>query len=33
MGIEMVMGPVKGVEQIKPLQAMGRDVIPAVADI
>jgi F420-dependent oxidoreductase-like protein len=33
MGIEMVMGPVKGVEQIEPLQVMGRDVIPAVADL
>jgi alkanesulfonate monooxygenase SsuD/methylene tetrahydromethanopterin reductase-like flavin-dependent oxidoreductase (luciferase family) len=33
MGIEVVLGPVKGVEEIEPLQAMGRDVIPAVADI
>src|SRR6266498_2538203 len=33
MGIEMVMGPVKGVEQIEPLQVMGRDVIPVVADL
>jgi F420-dependent oxidoreductase-like protein len=33
MGIEMVSGPVKGVEQVEPLQVMGREVIPAVADI
>jgi hypothetical protein len=33
MGIEMVIGPVKGVERIEPLEAMGREVIPAVTDI
>src|SRR5260221_344109 len=32
MGIETVFGWVVGVDQIKPLDVMARDVIPAVAD-
>jgi alkanesulfonate monooxygenase SsuD/methylene tetrahydromethanopterin reductase-like flavin-dependent oxidoreductase (luciferase family) len=33
MGIETVYGWVVGVDQITPLQIMGREVIPAVADL
>jgi hypothetical protein len=33
MGIETVFGWVVGVEQITPLEVMGREVIPAVAEL
>jgi alkanesulfonate monooxygenase SsuD/methylene tetrahydromethanopterin reductase-like flavin-dependent oxidoreductase (luciferase family) len=33
MGIETVIGFVQGVERITPLEIIGRDVIPAVADL
>jgi alkanesulfonate monooxygenase SsuD/methylene tetrahydromethanopterin reductase-like flavin-dependent oxidoreductase (luciferase family) len=33
MGIETVMGWVVGVDRIRPIEIMGRDVIPAVADL
>jgi hypothetical protein len=33
MGIQSVFGWVVGVDQIKPLEVMGREVIPAAADL
>ncbi len=33
MGVETVMGSVSGVETLEPLEIIGRDVIPAVADL
>jgi hypothetical protein len=33
MGIQTVFGPVAHLAQLTPLQAIGRDVIPAVADL
>jgi hypothetical protein len=33
MGIQTVIGVVPNVDQITPLEVLGRDVIPAVADL
>jgi len=33
MGIETVIGMVPGVDRITPLEIIGRDIIPAVADV
>jgi hypothetical protein len=33
MGIETVIGVVPGVDRISPLEIVGREVVPAVADL
>jgi hypothetical protein len=33
MGIETLLGAVSGVDRIKPLEMIGREVIPAVVDL